>query len=99
MRTGSTKTEMHRYSIDMPEDIYVALRIKSAIEKKSVKEIVLLSLQRTLGNDLLKLRHDAEHKSAIEKAFTGASNNTFAEEWRSEEDDKSFENLQKFLNE
>ena len=93
MTTQTGKIQNHRYSIDIPDRIYTALKMKSAIERKSVKDIILSSLQAVFGDDFANLPIN-EQKEML--GFTGMSAKIFAEEWNSTEDDKAFANLQKY---
>lgn len=93
MTTQTGKIQNHRYSIDIPDRIYTALKMKSAIERKSVKDIILSFLQAVFGDDFANLPIN-EQKEMI--GFTGMSSKTFAEEWSSTNDDEAFANLQKY---
>ena len=93
MSVNIVKEHNHRYSIDIPDRIYTALKVRAAIERKSVKDIILSSLQEVLGDDfgLLPIHEQKEILS-----FTGISSKIFAEEWESDEDDEAFDHLQKY---
>lgn len=86
MKVENIKVTNHRYSIDIPDKIYTALKVKAAIERKSVKAIILNSLKDVID--------DGEQKEIL--SFVNSSNKIFAEEWNSKEDDEAFEHLQKY---
>jgi UDP-glucose 4-epimerase len=92
MSASAIKNHNHRYSIDIPDRIYTALKMKSAIERKSVKDIILSSLQAVFGDDFANLPIN-EQKEML--GFTGMSAKMFGE-WNSEEDDDAFKHLQKY---
>lgn len=79
----------HKYSINIPNKIFKSLKIKAAHEDKSMKEIILFCIQETLGD--LKIKDEEANL-----AFLSSSNETFAKEWNSKEDEKAFKNLQKY---
>ena len=81
----------HRFSINIPDQTYKALRIKAAYESKTIKDIILFCIKETLGDAKIS---DDEAKNNL--AFLGSSNQTFSDEWNSKEDDKAFNNLQKY---
>jgi plasmid stability protein len=87
------KIQNHRYSIDIPDRIYTALKIKAAVTKKSVRDIILTSLKEEFGDDFNTLPTD-EQKEIL--SFTSTSAKIFGEEWNSTEDDKAFATLQKY---
>lgn len=93
MKTENNKINNHRYSIDLPEKVFTALKIKSALEKKSVKDIILSSLEGFLGDNFANSNNN-EQKEIL--SFTGLSNKAFSKEWNSEEDEEAFSNLQKY---
>lgn len=93
MSVNTVKEQNHRYSLDIPDRVYTALKVKAAVERKSVRDIILSSLQEVLGDDFASLPVN-EQKEIL--SFTGMSAKIFAGEWNSEEDDKAFEHLQKY---
>lgn len=78
--------KLHRFSLDLPEDIYTSLKIKSALTKQSIKDIIIACVKPNL-----KMEEEAE-----EIAFINASSKTFAKEWNSPEDDKAYTHFQKY---
>ena len=93
MSVKAIKENNHRYSIDIPDKIYTALKVKAAVEKKSVKDIILSSVKEILGDDFGCLAIN-EQRDML--SFTEMSTKIFTEEWNSEEDDKAFAHLQKY---
>ncbi len=93
MSVNTAKEQNHRYSLDIPDRVYTALKVKAAVERKTVRDIILSSLQEVLGDDFASLPIK-EQKDIL--SFTKMSAKIFAEEWNSEEDDKAFAHLQKY---
>ena len=93
MSVNTAKEQNHRYSIDIPDRVYTALKVKAAVERKTVRDIILSSLQEVLGDDFGSLPIN-EQKEIL--SFTGISAKIFAEEWESKEDDEAFAHLQKY---
>ena len=92
MSVNAIKEQNHRYSLDIPDRVYTALKVKAALERKSIRDIILSSLKEVLGDDFASLPVN-EQKEIL--SFTGISSKVF-EEWNSEEDDKAFAHLQKY---
>jgi hypothetical protein len=93
MSVNTAKEQNHRYSLDIPDRVYAALKVKAAVERKTVRDIILSSLQEVLGDDFASLPMNEQREIL---RFTGMSAKTFVEEWNSEEDDKAFAHLQKY---
>ena len=93
MSVNAIKEQNHRYSLDIPDRVYTALKVKAAVERKTVRDIILSSLQEVLGDDFGSLPINKQKEIL---SFTGMSSKIFAEEWNSEEDDKAFAHLQKY---
>jgi hypothetical protein len=86
------KSELnHKFLLSIPSKTYKALKVKAAYEDTSVKDIVLFCINKTLGD----IKYKKEEQKEIAD-FTALSNDTFAEEWLSKEDEKAFEHLEKF---
>ena len=96
MSVNTAKEQNHRYSLDIPDRVYTALKVKAAVERKTVRDIILSSLQEALGDDFASLPIK-EQKDIL--SFTKMSAKIFAEEWNSEEDDKAFAHLQRYKKE
>ncbi len=58
-----------------------------------MRDIILSFLQEVLGDEFGSLPIN-EQKEIL--SFTGTSSKIFAEEWKSEEDDKAFAHLQNY---
>ena len=95
MSVNAIKEQNHRYSLDIPDRVYTALKVKAAVERKTVRDIILSSLQEVLGDDFASLPLN-EQKEIL--SFTGMSTKIFAEEWESEEDDKAFKDIPSPIN-
>ncbi len=86
------KSELnHKFLLNIPSKTYRALKVKAAYEDKTVKDIILFCIKQTLGDIKAK---KAEEKEIME--FVSSSNELFAEEWNSKEDDEAFKHLQKY---
>lgn len=40
--------KLHRYSIDFPDDIFTQLKIKAALTKQSIKDIIISTVKPNL---------------------------------------------------
>jgi uncharacterized alkaline shock family protein YloU len=81
----------HRFSINIPDQTYKALRIKADYESKTIKDIILFCVKEILGDAKIS---DDEVKNNL--AFLGRSGEVFLDEWNSKEDEKVFSHLQKY---
>ncbi len=93
MSVKALKENNHRYSIDIPDKIYTALKVNATVEKESFKDIILSSFKEILGEDV---KHIPVNEQRDVLSFTEMSAKMFAEEWNSEDDDKAFNHLQKY---
>ena len=81
----------HRFSVNIPDTLYRALKVKAAYEGTTMKDIILFCVKETLG-DIEIYKRELNNEEAI----LTISNKTFAEEWDSKEDEEAFSNLQKY---
>ncbi|OFW85602.1 MAG: hypothetical protein A2887_04150 [Alphaproteobacteria bacterium RIFCSPLOWO2_01_FULL_40_26] len=74
----------HKFSLNIPDKTYRTLKARASFEDRSVSDLILFSIKKTFENEEESLR------------FISGSNEVFAKEWSSSEDEKAFKNLQKF---
>ena len=77
----------HRYSIDIPDNMYKQLKVKSAIEGKTMRELVLLGIKSVIS------KNDEE---SVNESLKLLAIKTF-DEWNSEDDNKAFKHLENFV--
>jgi hypothetical protein len=77
----------HRYSIDIPDNMYKQLKVKSAIEGKTMRELVLIGIKSVIS------KNDEE---SVNESLKLLSTKTF-DEWNSKEDDEAFKHLENFV--
>ena len=77
----------HRYSIDIPDNMYKQLKVKSAIEGKTMRELVLIGIKSVIS------KNDEE---SVNESLKLLSTKTF-DEWSSKEDDEAFKHLENLV--
>ena len=77
----------HRYSIDIPDNMYKQLKVKSAIEGKTMRELVLIGIKSVIS------KNDEE---SVNESLKLLSTKTF-DEWSSKEDYEAFKHLENLV--
>ncbi len=94
MKSQITATT-HPYLINLPQDLFVALKLRAAIANMSVKDLIITSVEDKLSKDFGSKNSKKPKKN--DRAFLASSNQSFAREWGSQADEKAFAHLQKHL--
>ncbi len=90
---------LHPYLINLPQNLFVALKLRAAVTNMSVKDLIIDSVEDKLSKDIGKkmTAKKLNKNTKQDLAFMAASSKVFAEEWSSQADEKAFAHLQKHL--